>query len=137
MSLFLLKNVIPQFIYSEKATKFCEISTLLLSTVHIDKIKVEILHNFVAFSVYMNFKIALCNQISREIGLVIFGQFRTKTATMVIEHEHFRHWSDISHIGDRVPPWQIANIILNFVIVSLTHYHKENWIIFLIDLIRL
>ena len=30
--------------------KFCEISTLLLSTVHTDKSKVEILQNFVAFS---------------------------------------------------------------------------------------
>ena len=48
---FLLK-----FIYSEKATKFCEISTLLLSYVVTDKSKVEILQNFVAFSEYMNFK---------------------------------------------------------------------------------
>ena len=44
-----------KFIYSEKAAKFCEISTLLLSTVHTDKSKVEILQNFVAFSEYMNF----------------------------------------------------------------------------------
>ena len=51
---FLLK-----FVYSEKATEFCEISTLLLSTVHTDKSKVEILQNFVAFSEYMNFKIQL------------------------------------------------------------------------------
>ena len=45
-----------KFIYSEKATKFCEISTLILSTGHTDKSKVEILQNFVAFSEYMNFK---------------------------------------------------------------------------------
>ena len=44
-----------KFIYSEKATKFCEISTLLLTTVHTVKSKVEILQNFVAFSEYMNF----------------------------------------------------------------------------------
>ena len=37
-----------KFVYSEKATKFCEISTLLLSTVHTDK-------NKVVFSDYMNF----------------------------------------------------------------------------------
>ena len=43
-----------KFVYSEKATKFCEISTLLLSTVHTDKGKVEILQNFVALE-YMNF----------------------------------------------------------------------------------
>ena len=45
-----------KFVYSEKATKFCEISTLILSTVHTDKSMVEILQNFVAFSEYMNFK---------------------------------------------------------------------------------
>ena len=44
-----------KFVYSEKATKFCEISTLILSPVHTDKSKVEILQNFVAFSEYMNF----------------------------------------------------------------------------------
>ena len=47
-----------KFIYSEKATKFCEIFPLLLSTVHTDKIKRKILQNFEAFSEYMNFKIA-------------------------------------------------------------------------------
>ena len=31
-----------KFVYSEKATKFCKISTLLVSTVHTDKSKVEI-----------------------------------------------------------------------------------------------
>ena len=44
-----------KFIYSEKATKFCEISILLLFTVHTDKRKVEISQNFVVFSEYMNF----------------------------------------------------------------------------------
>ena len=37
------------------ATKFCEISTLLLSYVVPVKRKVEISQNFVAFSEYMNF----------------------------------------------------------------------------------
>ena len=45
-----------KFEYSEKAAKFCKISTLLLFTVHTDKSKVKILQNFVAFSEYMNFK---------------------------------------------------------------------------------
>ena len=45
-----------KFIYSEKATKFCEIFTLLLSYVVPVKSKVKILQNFVAFSEYMNFK---------------------------------------------------------------------------------
>ena len=44
-----------KFIYSEKATKFCEIFTLLLSYVVSVKSKVEISQNFVAFSDYMIF----------------------------------------------------------------------------------
>ena len=41
-----------KFIYSEKATKFCEISTSYVLPV---KSKVEISQNFVAFSEYINF----------------------------------------------------------------------------------
>ena len=44
-----------KFVYSEKATKFGEISTLLLSTAHSYKNKVDISQYFVAFSEYMNF----------------------------------------------------------------------------------
>ena len=51
-----LKNPkIIKFIHSEKATKFCEIFTLLLSCVVPVKSKVKISQNFVAFSEYMNF----------------------------------------------------------------------------------
>ena len=49
LQLFLVK-----FIYSEKATKFFEIFTLLLSYVVPAKGKVKISQNFVAFSEYMN-----------------------------------------------------------------------------------
>ena len=51
----LLKLLGLKSIYSEKAIKFCEISTLNWTTVHTVKSKVEILQNFVAFSEYMNF----------------------------------------------------------------------------------
>ena len=44
-----------KFIYSEKATKFCEIFTLFWSYVVPVKSKVKISQNFVAFSDYMNF----------------------------------------------------------------------------------
>ena len=44
-----------KFIYSEKATNFCEISTVDLSYV----VTVEISQNFVSFTEYMNFKITL------------------------------------------------------------------------------
>ena len=45
-----------KFIYFEKATKFYEIFTLLLTVCTVVKIKVNISQNFVAFSEYMNFK---------------------------------------------------------------------------------
>ena len=44
-----------KLIYSEKATKFCEIFTLLLSYLVPVKSKVMISQNIVAFSEYMNF----------------------------------------------------------------------------------
>ena len=44
-----------KFIYSEKATKFCEIFTLLLTVCTVVKSKVKIFQNLVAFSEYMNF----------------------------------------------------------------------------------
>ena len=48
----IVKEKYSKFIYSEKATKFCEILTLLCIVV---KSKVKISQNFVAFSEYMNF----------------------------------------------------------------------------------
>ena len=50
----LLDMVSFKFIYSEKATKVCEIFTLLLSYVVTVKSKVNTLQNCVAFSEYMN-----------------------------------------------------------------------------------
>ena len=44
-----------EFIYSEKAIKFCEISTLLLPYVVPVKSKVDNLQNFVAFSEHISF----------------------------------------------------------------------------------
>ena len=48
--LFVLALWIIKFIYSEKATKFCEVFTLLLSYVVPVKSKVKISQTFVAFS---------------------------------------------------------------------------------------
>ena len=50
-------DAVVKFIYSEKATKFCEIFTSLLTGTKYtqDKSKVKISQNFVAFSEYMNF----------------------------------------------------------------------------------
>ena len=44
-----------KFIYSEAATKFCEIFHLLLTVCTVVKSKGKISQNFVAFSEYMNF----------------------------------------------------------------------------------
>ena len=46
---------VVKFIYSEKATKYCEIFTLFLTVCTVVKSKVKIWQNFVAFSEYMNF----------------------------------------------------------------------------------
>ena len=68
-----------KFIYSEKATKFCEISTFLLSVCTVDKSKVEILQNFVAFSEYTNFTCSCtCKQLwnmSHTIGCNSYFDF--------------------------------------------------------------
>ena len=45
-----------KFIYSEKATKFCEMFSLLFFYVVQVKSKLKILQNFLAFSEYLNFK---------------------------------------------------------------------------------
>ena len=52
------KQVELKFIYSENVTKFCEIFTLVLTTVHTVKSKVKFSQNFVTFSEYMNFKVS-------------------------------------------------------------------------------
>ena len=52
-----------KFIYSEKATNFCEISTVYLSYVVIVKSTVEISKIFVAFSEYMNFTICFSSNV--------------------------------------------------------------------------
>ena len=60
-----------KFIYSEKATTFCEISTLLLSYVVPVKRKVEISQNVVAFSEYMNFTIPRVQKTRSDDNLII------------------------------------------------------------------
>jgi hypothetical protein len=50
-----IRPPLVKFIYSEKATKLFEISTLDLTACNEVKFKVEISQNFVAFSEYMNF----------------------------------------------------------------------------------
>ena len=51
------KEIVVKFIYFEKATPFCEISTVALSYVVPVKSTVEISQNFVAFPEYMKFTV--------------------------------------------------------------------------------
>ena len=61
-----------KFVYSEKATNSCKISTLDLSYVVMVKSTVEISQNFMAFSEYMNFKGAKPDgQIEVKFGMEI------------------------------------------------------------------
>ena len=62
-----------KFIYSEKATKLCEIFALLLTGTTQVKSKVKISQNFVAFSEYMNFT----------------GAFKNSTLSKYKFHLHF------------------------------------------------
>ena len=59
-----------KFIYSEKATKFYVIFTLLSSYVVPVKSKVKILQNFVAFSEDMNF----INKLSSHVSVSKLGK---------------------------------------------------------------
>ena len=66
---FVPSVTVVKFIYSEKATKFCEIFSLLLTTVHTVKSKLKISQNFVAFSKYVNFNITGLNDLNSLFGL--------------------------------------------------------------------
>ena len=60
-----------KFIYSAKATKFCEIFTFLLTVCTVVKSKVKISQNFVAFSEYMNL-------IKKHLALSNLVKFKTQ-----------------------------------------------------------
>ena len=62
-----------KFIYSEKATKFCKISTVDLSYVVTVKSTVEISQNFVAFSEYMNFTDSMQIFTFRALHYILFN----------------------------------------------------------------
>ena len=72
-------QITEKFIYSDKATKFWEISTLDLSYVVTVKSTVEILQYFVAFSEYMNFtKVVYISSSFRLLSHAIYFKLRLK-----------------------------------------------------------
>ena len=96
-----------KFIYSEKATKFCETFTLLLSYVVPVKSKLKISQDFVAFSEYMNFTIEmLATQLARHTDAI---QFECAVITIA-------HWIEIENgdlkIIDVIQIWYNLHIFL-------------------------
>ena len=64
-------ELLVKFIYSEKATNFCEIATVDLSYVVTVKSTVKISQNFVAFTEYMNFKTHICtSSLSQALPII-------------------------------------------------------------------
>ena len=72
-----------KFIYSEKAIKFCEISTNYLSYVLPVKYLVEISQNFVAFSEYMNF----IQKRAILLNFVVFSEYPNFTIFVSQQHQ--------------------------------------------------
>ena len=70
--------MLVKLIYSEKATKFCEISTVDLTVTTQDKSTVDISLKFVAFSEYMNFIVTnVRSQELEEVGSWYFSDYLT------------------------------------------------------------
>ena len=81
-----------KFIYSEKATKFCEIFNSLLSYVVPVKSKVKISQNFVAFWEYMNFnRKQICSNYRLLNGQTYFSPLYETV------HSHLPYWLTIEH----------------------------------------
>ena len=96
-----------KFIYSEKATNFCEIFPLLLTI----KSKGKILQNFVAFSECMNFNyveliIKLDSDSSFPIGLQFYNAFNIVQTPVNLIYQ--ANWDDPRSwkcIKNRTDPW--------------------------------
>ena len=92
--LFLTHIIILKFIYSEKATKFCEIFTLLFSYVVPVKSKVKISQNFVAFSEYVNFilKYVLCIQFYCSLLFLVVIESSFSVLVIIMSKKKTRKW---------------------------------------------
>ena len=72
------KKLKIKFMNSEKATKVCEISTLILTVCTAVKSKVEISQNFVAFSEFMNFNSIFPLSSKQEVAQIITNLTKSK-----------------------------------------------------------
>ena len=118
-------NTSLKFIYSEKATKFCEIFPLLLTTVRTVKSKGKIPQNLVAFSKYMNF-----NEICMSPGdLLIWQNFEVRIFGIVYFQQRKREfdWSTFFCWTNKRPIFSVKKSKYQNFIKKATHWmtYKE------------
>ena len=105
---------VVKFIYSEKATKFCEIFPLLLTVCTVVKSKGKISQNFVAFSEYLNFK--LCLHIPKYILLYVLSNIQVfesikKKGQACKELDMRSDFFQLGCFGFHVSFWLILNFL--------------------------
>ena len=98
-----------KFIYSEKATKFCEIFTLLLSYVVPVKSKVKISQNFVVFSEYPSFtkwtnESTQINHVIKETVLLD----NCVSGGLPVEHTVTRFFVDVPIITEKLDKYKLS-----------------------------
>ena len=128
-TLFSSLNMDLKFIYSEKATKICKISTVDLSYVVPVKSTVEISQNFVAFSENMNFTKEKMEQSVRKIVVrwVLLNKFQIKTILYTRNVWPPRH----SFVFNSI----IAGVSFTCLLQSVTNhfqnknqmFHQDDW----------
>ena len=89
-----------KIIYSEKATTFCEIFLLLLTTEHTVKSKGKISQNFVAFSEYLNFN---CKFYNSKTALSACDRSRdSKSQKKTIQRTCRKNWQDKNNSSEKI-----------------------------------
>ena len=83
-----------KFIYSEKATKFCEIFPLLLTSSTWEKSTVKISQNFEPFSEYMNFKAKVIRHRGEQF-LWTKLRFGVVLGRMVVLKKNWAHYEQL------------------------------------------
>ena len=92
---FLCKGLqfsILKFIYSEKATKLCEISTVDLIVTALDKSTVEIPQKIVAFSEYVNFNKYFCQFYQSMMHFIILECMQFKSCCIGVLAKKKEDW---------------------------------------------
>ena len=105
-----------KFIYSEKATKFCSISTLLLSYVVPVKSKVEISQNFVAFQNIWTLKELTVDGIYLKTWMMSH-QFGPKSCTYSMKFDYLRGWICVEFLARHSRSWRMIFKLVVLIII--------------------